>query len=319
MNEPDKMKRYLLGDLPEAEQIALEEEYFADPQAFDKMVTAENELVDSYARGRLSPQLREKFEQKYLAHPRRRERMKFAQALVARLDRIEADQPANDPKVVAAPWWRRLVPDSFGQSRAFAFSMAVALVILTLGAGWLFFQSRRLRQELAQTRAAQAAQEQRERELQQQLAGERAQVKNLNDELSGARSEVKKPLAASPAMPTTPAFVTLVLTAGGLRGPDAESAPKLIIPDGTEQVQIQLNLKDLNYSNYRVVLQAIGGNAILYRQGLKPRTSPSGATFVLTIPARKFATGDYMLTLSGVSQTGEVDALSKSLFRVEKR
>ncbi len=60
-----KMTRYLLGELSDSEQAALEEKYFTDPQVFDKMVKAENELVDNYGRGLLSPQSREKFEQYY--------------------------------------------------------------------------------------------------------------------------------------------------------------------------------------------------------------------------------------------------------------
>src|SRR5713101_766427 len=97
MNESEQtMARYLLGELSDAEQAALEEKYFTDPQVFDKMVKTENELVDDYARGRLTPQLRERFEQYYLAHPKRRERAKFAQALATKLDQIEADHAAAD-------------------------------------------------------------------------------------------------------------------------------------------------------------------------------------------------------------------------------
>src|SRR5258708_8364808 len=107
MNESEQTIGYLLGDLSESEQTALEEEYFTDPPAFDKMVNAENELVDSYARGRLTPRLRKRFEQYYLAHPKRRERTKFAQALVTKLDQIEVDRAA-DSKAELAPWWRRL-------------------------------------------------------------------------------------------------------------------------------------------------------------------------------------------------------------------
>ena len=56
MNDPEQIAtRYLLGELAEPEQTALEEKYFADPQLFDQLVKAETELVDDYARGRLSP------------------------------------------------------------------------------------------------------------------------------------------------------------------------------------------------------------------------------------------------------------------------
>ena len=46
------MTRYLLGDLPEIEQTAVEQEYFADPEKFEEVWAVENDLVDRYVRGR---------------------------------------------------------------------------------------------------------------------------------------------------------------------------------------------------------------------------------------------------------------------------
>ena len=57
------MKRYLLGELDESEQKALEEEYFTDSQLFDKMTQVESDLVDDYVRGRLPAETRKQFEQ----------------------------------------------------------------------------------------------------------------------------------------------------------------------------------------------------------------------------------------------------------------
>ena len=320
MNESDQtMTRYLLGDLSESEEAALEEKYFTDPQVFDQVVSTENELVDKYARGRLTPDLRERFAQNYLADPRRRDRARFAQALVTKLDQIEVDQEAPVAWVRQVPWWQRLLPALPGGNRAFAFSISLALLLLMLGMGALFFKTRRLRGELAQTQAAHEALEQRDRELQQQLANERTRMNDLNDELNRARSQVNRSQPEFPATRTTPAFVTLLLTASGIRGADTGSAPRLIVPTGTEQVRIQLNLKESDYSNYRVVLQAVGGETIFSRQGIKPKATKSGSTFVVIVPARSFAAGDYILTVRGVRPDAEVDDVSKSIFHVEKR
>ena len=48
------MIRYLLGELPEGEQAAIEEQYFADPRVLDELTQTETALVDDYVRGRLS-------------------------------------------------------------------------------------------------------------------------------------------------------------------------------------------------------------------------------------------------------------------------
>jgi anti-sigma factor RsiW len=313
------MTRYLLGELSDSEQAALEEKYFSDPQVFDEMVKAENELVDNYARGRLNPESREKFEQYYLAHPKRRERAEFAQTLVTKLDQFEVDRAGVFALVKKVPWWRRFPQALSGGNRAFAFSMSLALLLLVLGLGALFFKTRRSQEELARTQAAHVAQEQRDRELQQQLANERTRINEANDELNRARTQVTSSPPEAPAMHTTPAFVTLQLTAGGIRGTDTAVAPEIIIPTGTEQVRIQLNLRESDYSNYRVLLQAFGGKTIFSRQGVKPKTTKSGSTFVIIVPAQRFAAGDYILTLRGVRPHAEVDDVSKSLFRVAKK
>lgn len=320
MNESEQtISRYLLGDLTESEQSALEEKYFADTQVFDEVVRTENELVDGYARGLLTSDLLERFAQNYLAHPGRRDRARFAQALAAKLEKIEADRAVADAMFGQLPWWQRLLPTFHGRNKAFAFSLSLALFLLMLGAGVLFFKTRRLREELAQTQAAHEAQEQREHDLQQQLANERTRVNDLKADLNRERAQVNEAQPEVPATQTSPAFVTLLLTVGGIRGADTGSAAKLIIPKGTEQVRIQLNLKEDGYSNYRVELHAIGGKTIFDRQGVKPKTLKSGSIFVVILPAKSLATGDYLLTLRGVRPDGEVDDVSKSIFRVEQK
>ena len=73
------MTRYLLGDLPETEQTAVEQEYFADQEKFEEVWAAENDLVDRYVRGRLSRAERELFERNYLQSPKHRERVATCQ------------------------------------------------------------------------------------------------------------------------------------------------------------------------------------------------------------------------------------------------
>ncbi len=319
MNSSESIiRRYLFGELSEDEQAALEERYFTDQQVFDQVVEAENKLVDDYARGRLTPQSHQKFEQYYLTHPSRKERSKLAQALVTKLDHAEEDHWAADFPVKTVPWWRRVLQPVPATNRALAFSVSLALLLLMLGAVWLLLQTRRLREDLVQNQSARGAQEQRERDMQQQLADERNRTKDLSDELARLRSQVRESPPEGPANPATRTIATLLLTALGTRRAEMRPAPTLTIPTGTEQVRIQLSVRGSDYPKYNAVLQAIGGEAVFSRDGLKPKITKSGATFVLMAPARDFATGDYILTLRGVGVDGEVDDVSKSIFRVKK-
>ena len=89
MNETtQQMTRYLLGELSEQEQTELEARYFADSVLFDTLADVETALVDDYVRDRLPADTRLRFESHYLADPRRRERVRFARALISTIDRM---------------------------------------------------------------------------------------------------------------------------------------------------------------------------------------------------------------------------------------
>ena len=83
-------------------------------------------------------------------------------------------------------------------------------------------------------------------------------------------------------------------------------------------MRFQLDLKESGYLTYAIVVQAVGGDEILRRQGLQAVATQSGWRLALTAPAVRFAPGDYMLTLTGVTREGDRDEVSKSLFHVEK-
>jgi len=325
MTNPDEtMTRYLLGELSEAEQARLEERYFTDAQTFEQLAQLETELIDSYARGRLPPQKRERFERAYLVNPDRRARLRFGEALAAKLDKIAAARVADQSSVRAASWWQRLSSLLGGGQRALAVSMALALLLLSSVSVWLFIRGERLRQDLARTHDAQTAQEQREREAQQQLAGERTRTQELTAELERTRTEpTPQPKPAAPESPaptlSTPAVASLVLIAGGARGVDTSAAPTLVIPKGTQQVRLQLKLRENEYQSYQLALQAVGGTEIFNRQHFKPQTNRSGASFIFTLPASKVGAGDYILMLRGYTPSGELEDVSQSLFRVEKK
>lgn len=321
--------RYLLGELSEAERAALEEKYFTDPQVFDQVLKAECELLDNYVRGRLSSEARAQFERSYLADPGRRARVKFAEALVTRIDQTEASHSATGQKSAQASVlqrWQSLLVTLRG--RRLALSVSIALVVLIVTGGlWSFIESRRLRRELVETQAAQADQERRARELEEQRAAtERKQAEELTADVN-RRQQTQEPLAQPSPTPTTlaaapastPTFVTLHLSIGVTRSADTNPAQTLVIPPGTKEVRLRLDLKENNDASYGVSLKAVGEREIFSRRGLKPVPAKSGARLFLTLPADGLMTGDYMLTLSGISQDGSVEDLSKSIFRVEKR
>lgn len=77
----ERIHRYLLGDLPEEEQSALEQVFLDDGEVFEQVWAAENDLVDRYVRGKLTPAEKHLFEENYLASPAHCERLAFAKKL----------------------------------------------------------------------------------------------------------------------------------------------------------------------------------------------------------------------------------------------
>ena len=308
--DQQRITSYLVGDLPETEQTELERRYFGDTTFVDRVIRAETDLLDAYARGRLPDEMRQRVARQYLTHPTRRERLRFAQALAARVGDPETTTvDARDARTsgwqAALSWWSR-----FGTAVPLSLAAATVLLITT---GWLLVDRVRLREALNRV---QVTSEQHERDLQQQIAAERQTRDAAMAERDRLREQQSGALAAARA-PNSTALVALVFAVGGIRAPgDLPSTFK--IPVETEQVQLQLNLKENDYVRYTIALRTVSGQEILSRQGLQPSKIESGWRLSTTVLASRFAPGDYMLMLSGVTRDGNRDDVSTSIFRVER-
>src|SRR5262245_45793582 len=85
------IRRYLLGELAEADQAALEEELLIDRGKFERVWAIENEMVDSYVRGEMSRADRKRFESHYLASLLHRERVAIAESFLTNIDQAAGE------------------------------------------------------------------------------------------------------------------------------------------------------------------------------------------------------------------------------------
>ncbi|HYK21736.1 MAG TPA: hypothetical protein VEV42_13425, partial [Pyrinomonadaceae bacterium] len=92
-----RLTQYLLGKLSEAERESIESEFFADEDAFEQTLIAEDELVDAYARDELPAKERTQFEETFLNSVAARERVQFARALAGAV----SDARQTVPQTVA--------------------------------------------------------------------------------------------------------------------------------------------------------------------------------------------------------------------------
>jgi anti-sigma factor RsiW len=73
--------RYLLGELPEAQQIEIEDSAFQNQQHLQDILAVESDLIDEYVRGEIPLRDREQFERHFLLSPESRRKVDFARAL----------------------------------------------------------------------------------------------------------------------------------------------------------------------------------------------------------------------------------------------
>jgi hypothetical protein len=313
----DKIIRYLLGELPEQEQLRLEERYFGDAEFFDQFLVMEDQLIDDYLRGQLSRRDKERFEKHFLSSPRGRERVKLARVLI---------RAVSEPMVVATP--ARPAPDTgTAPSRAHLLpfwrvlslptklmAATAALLILIVGA-WVAVENVRLRNQLRQLQAKQTAQQEREQELRQQLADAlRDQPpQQIPPEQSGPDLQ-----AQVPGQPSAPSVLSFALTPGLQR--DGGGMNRLVIPRGTRSLQIKLNFEtDGQYRIYNVVLKMADGAELRRLSNLRAASTRSGKLIVLNLSPAMLAKGEYVISLSGVTASGDDESIEDYSFSVARK
>jgi hypothetical protein len=294
------MARYLLGDLPETEQIAVEQEYFADPEKVEEVWAAENDLVDRYVRGWLSRGQRELFERNYLPSPRRRERVTFARKLIEAADRQAVEsghRPIRLMEALSAPL----------RPRFLAPAMASLLLLSILS--WLLVERSRLNDEIGKAQAQLSDQQRREREAADQLAAEREQSRNLKSELDRLLESISQRPSLKPL-----SILSFLLTPGQTRigGSDLQ---QITIPPLTNLVTLKMKLDKDDSRRFQATIREVGGPQVWSRRSLKLK---SGAITV-DVPADKLPMNDYILTLSATTPTGETEVIDRYSFRVIRK
>jgi hypothetical protein len=147
--------QYLLGATSGEETDRLDELSITDDEFASRLRSAENDLVDAYAKGELDGETLEQFKSFYLASISRLEKVRFAEALETLTNRSVAVPQMHRP---ARPAWERVL----------FWSVAAAAAALLLVTGYLVQENRRLQREFAQQRERPSAPEQRPQVLPKQ-------------------------------------------------------------------------------------------------------------------------------------------------------
>jgi hypothetical protein len=307
------IRRYLLGELAEADQAALEQELLSDRGKFDQVWAVENELVDSYVRGEMSGADRERFEGRYLASPLHRERVAIAESFLADIDQGVGETVEVKEKKLAVPWLHGFSLPSprpvFGVALVMALLLAFSLV-------WSYVEKVRLTGQIAELqKEAQTERsflKQRERELasrNQEFEKEIADARQRNEQLNAELEQLSQGRQA-----TQPTVLSFLLTPAPVRSEKA--LPLTTIRLLTGKAQLLMELTNADYTNYQVTLQTVEGREIFRRRTGKFRVGKDRAFAALPIKAGELSRGDYILILFGQTSDGRSEEIDRYFFRV---
>ncbi len=262
MKQPGEDKRltdYLLGNLPESEEIRLEEEYLANSDAQDRLAAVEDDLVEAFLEGQLSARERKQLEARFLASRRGRRKLELAKSLMALASQ---QKPVPEPR-----------PSPFYPLR-WVFTTAALLLVFALG----WWMSVKMRQSSTSERAA-------------------SQSSGTNAQKGPVAAPTQTPVStANPPENTRPTMIAYIVLSPVARNTDQSA--RLTIPQGARTVQIQLDLEADHHRSYRATLLGAGDEPKWSKRHLKAESTSSGRGVVLSLPATLFEQGEYTILLN---------------------
>lgn len=284
--------RYLLGDLPEDERESLEKEYFADHETLRFLHSVEDDLIDAYVRGGLSPSQRKQFESYFLNSPLKQRRVEFARTLWLALR--DQEKLAAHGQTANLTGWRRLATWQV---------LAPTLLVVVLFLALLLIQNWRLRNALSQAQIARTELQNQVRQLQQESAVPGARPKLGADWPLGAKGET----------------VSLLLAPNLLRDGGTGKGQLLAIPPEASSVFLVLEFPQDNTPLYRAVLETAEGTLVRRFDALRSRSLPGGDhAVVLDLTAQSLNRGDYVVRLFSQTEQGRLEELHPYSFVVTR-
>ena len=284
-----QLRRFLLDKLDEAERLGIEELFISDEDYREKVLIAEEELIEDYLEGSLSMDEGERFLSHYLTTPEQRRKLRIAKSIkkIAAVGVPATSTPTDE----GGPQHGAGRP-----GRANRLSLRNPLVSLPLAAALIFAIGIGVI-KLASVRRPNKPQEQE----QAQRSTDERELAQYND----------------PSLPVQQrmggaAFSVMVLPVS----PRGGSAAKFSPPPQAAPVQLLLVLGGDEYQSYQADLLIPGRPGRRTVRQLHAEDTPAGRTISLIIPASLLTQGDYRVRLAGLTPAGDVEEIAEYTFHV---
>jgi hypothetical protein len=313
----DKIKKYFLGELAEAEAEILEQEVAEDENLFELAGIVEDELIDDYVREDLSSSEKLLFEANYLTTQARFEKVNFARFFPDSIKNYSPEPPVEKEQKS----FRQTVFAGFKLYKAFAF---VFLAVLAMSVGLAIWLNSQNKPEIArQAESNQTPLPPVERGIEPTNSGivnsglktnVNLAPKSANPQKPTPTPEIKSTPAPNPAPkiiePLKPMSASFMLLPGTLRSSGEQSVE---ISSATNKVNFRLTLpKDsAKYQSYNATLKTAAGETIFIASKLK--------SLNLTLAANKLKNETYIIFLEGNSTATTAESVAEYTFRVQRR
>jgi hypothetical protein len=289
VDDTRRLTRYLLGQLPEGEAIALEDAYFKDEAVFARLEVAADDLAALYAVGGLSEDERGRFRTHLLGSRDDRLRVRVARAL---------DTHARSLPAVPRPSFL----GSIGAWLAFPapsvrFAALAATVAMVAGGSYLSWRVVRLQSEVGDLRTA--------------LSGEQARSRTETGEAVAAAQRERALREAAERRVSDLATSSFVV----LPGTDRGAGTDLSVPKRAELVRFDLALERPVSGQFRVIVRT-ADRAVVWSQNVDV---PSPATTItVTVPAMLLPSAEYEVVLQSIAPDGSAREEGVYGFRIKR-
>lgn len=322
LNSEKLIAQYLLGELPEEQQVEIEDRAFQDQEYLASITSVENDLIDEYVRDEMPEPVRRKFENRFLASAERRKRVEFAKALT----HVTSEYAFKKETIVAPPAisWRDSLEAFFRSLNPVGkFAMAALVLLLLIGGAWLVTETLRLRNQLTtlqaenQSRQNLEQQVELERRRNQELAARLDQEKQQREQSDESLRQLSETANANTPAPRS-IIASLTLLPGISRG--GGNKPSLTLAPDAHLVRLQIGIDpEEQYKTFAVDLRSVAGRHVWIRENLTARNRRGARSIGLTLPATALKPGEYELKLTGVREGGATEDVGFYYFDVRKR
>ncbi|HZF10992.1 MAG TPA: zf-HC2 domain-containing protein [Thermoanaerobaculia bacterium] len=275
----------------------------------DHTYIAEQSLIERYHRGLLDPEEEARFEEHFFGCPECTAELELARSFGRGMKVMAAEEAVQVAVATGLFAWlaRR------GRLAQAGIALMALLAVALVPVAWLAVRTQREADAVAAYR--------------QQLQGEQQKTAALGEKLQASergrseeRQKLEAQLAAAQKAQAAPApwnevlFNTPVLLLRTFRDAPNAAPATLTLPPQSGAVSLAVDAPaDPRFTSYRVRLTGAGGRSLFEKKDLHANALEA---VIVTFPPGFFKTGEYRLSVDGISPAGKATPLGSHPFRV---